>query len=88
MLIEVSEEQRKLFIPVKLVKDLLSITTQELAQSMIMKTMGGHHSTFNELPNDVTLYQANNYDHHYDLNGIESKASIRKESHSATCIIS
>ena len=78
--------KRKHFISVKLVKDLLSITTPELAENMISKIMKpGHHA--NQTNHETDLYQANHYDH-YDLNGIQSKASSRKQSHSATCSLS
>ena len=92
MLVEVAEEQRKHFVSVKLVKDLLSITTNELAENMIMKVMKPHHlaSAGNQSNPETQLYQpTNNYDYHpYDLNGNESKASVRKQSHSATCNLS
>lgn len=92
MLIEVCDEQRKHFVSVKLVKDLLSITTQELAENMIMKSMNPnktHHHRLtgaNEIANhNNDLYQPN---HHYDLDEMESRASVRKQSHSATCTLS
>lgn len=89
MLIEVAEEQRKLFVPIKLVKDLLSITTQELAENMIIKTMNPKHHNHDEITNHETaLYQTNHYDHNYDLSGIESRATLRKHSQSATCSLS
>ena len=93
MLIEVCDEQRKHFVSVKLVKDLLSITTQELAENMIMKSMNpnnthqhhGHLNGANEIANNNDLYQPN---HHYDLDSLESRTSTRKQSHSATCSLS
>lgn len=91
MLIEVCDEQRKHFVSVKLVKDLLSITTQELAENMIMKSMNPnnapHHrlTDAHEITNNNDLYQPN---HHYDLDELDSRASVRKQSHSATCSLS
>ena len=90
MLIEVADEQRKHFVSVKLMKDLLSITTQELAENMIMKSMNPnnthhHHRGANEIANNNDLFQPNN---HYDLGELESRASVRKQSHSATCTLS
>ncbi|KAK4337136.1 hypothetical protein RND71_043895 [Anisodus tanguticus] len=75
-----AEEQRKHFVPVRLVKDLLSTTTLELAENMIEKMMIFGQQSSENLDQDIQ-YQP--YD--YNLDDIEMKANQKQ---SATCCLS